>query len=233
MTWLQGASVVDLSARGFGQGPFSNFLGVILHVNDAEDGTGDDFYEAAGTPTNPDSVVPNFQVYKDGTVHQYLPFDWQPWAQENGNANYAAIETAGLPTEPLTSQQITAIATILTAYKTQMGMSLTLANAPGQKGLGTHEMGGAAWGGHPCPGDIRTAQRQQILTLASQGVPVPFDAAEQQYLAQMKADILAAINHATGLIINGDGIPPAVPDSKNTHPNNLRFIRADVRGGTE
>jgi hypothetical protein len=59
------------------------------------------------------------------------------------------------------------IAKILRVYHDEHGMVLQLANKPGEKGFGTHEMGGVAWGGHPCPGAIRAAQRSQILALAS------------------------------------------------------------------
>jgi hypothetical protein len=166
-TWLPGAKVVNLSSRR-GNGPFTatrNFLGVILHVNESENGTSDSFF-AEGPPGNPKYVTPNFQVYKDGSIHQYLPFNWQPWCQIAGNYHYAAIETAGLHSEALTEAQCRSIGHILAYYAREMHMALALANAPGQKGLGTHAMGGAAWGGHPCPGTIRAGQRQHLLNWA-------------------------------------------------------------------
>jgi N-acetylmuramoyl-L-alanine amidase len=163
-TWLHDAQVVDLrNIRG--NGPFHTFLGVILHVNADEDGTSDSFF-AAGPSVNPDSVTPNFQVYKDGSIHQYLPFDWEPWAQVDGNFNYAAIETAGQPDEALTKAQLRSCALIVSTYHAGMGLHLQVADTPGDKGLGTHKMGGAAWGGHSCPGEIRTGQRKKILSLA-------------------------------------------------------------------
>lgn len=167
--WLTGAHVADYS--GFkGNGPFGNngsFLGVVLHVNVAENGTSDSFFKAR-PPTNPDDVCPNFQVYKSaasGGIHQYLPFNWQPWCQADGNYHYAAIETAGMPDEPLTQYQLEAIASILAVYHDEMGMPLQLANSAGQPGFGIHSMGGQAWGGHTCPGTIRANQRQAILDL--------------------------------------------------------------------
>lgn len=168
MTWLPGASVVDLSGSR-GNGPFQTCLGVVLHVNDDENGTSDDFYR-----TNVKQVTPNFQVYKDGTVHQYLPINWQPWCQVNGNFNYAAIETAGLPGEPLTAAQIAACGRILAAYHAELGVQLVTAEQPSQPGLGWHGMGGADWGGHTsCPGDIRKAQRAAILQAAAGADPSP------------------------------------------------------------
>ena len=169
--WLHDADVVDLHHRR-GNGPFGTFLGVVLHVNVDDDGTSDSFF-AAGPPTNKDLVTPNFQVYKDGSIHQYLPFDWQPWAQIDGNFNYAAIETAGLPDQTLTDAQLRSCARILAAYHAGMGMRLQVADSPGDHGLGTHQMGGAAWGGHSCPGQARAGQRAQILSLAGGGGPVP------------------------------------------------------------
>jgi hypothetical protein len=168
-TWLHDAQIVDLHHRR-GNGPFNTFLGVVLHVNDDDNGTTDSWY-ASGPPTNKNLVTPNFQVYKDGSIHQYLPFDWQPWAQIDGNTHYAAIETAGLPGQSLTDAQLHSCARILAAYQAGMGMHLQVADSPGERGLGTHQMGGAAWGGHPCPGQIRAGQREQILSLAGGGPP--------------------------------------------------------------
>lgn len=169
--WLAGAKVVDLHGWR-GNGPFGatghRFYGVILHVNVDEHGTSDAFFKS-----NPGDVTPNFQVYKDGSVHQYLPFDWQPWCQIAGNFNYAAIETAGMPDEALTVQQCTSIAKILKTYHDEMGMVLQIANRPGERGLGTHQMGGIAWGGHSCPGSVRASQRSHLLELARGNKPTP------------------------------------------------------------
>ena len=162
-TWLLGAKVRDLSKQGIGNGPFQTFLGVILHVNVDENGTPITYWG----PGNSGQVCPNFQVYKDGSVDQLLPFNWQPWCQVDGNYNYAAIETAGLPSEPLTDAQMASIAKILAIYRDEHGMAMQVANKPGQKGFGIHSMGGQAWGGHSCPGTLRANQRQQILDLAS------------------------------------------------------------------
>jgi hypothetical protein len=161
-TWLPGAHVVDLSGSR-GNGPFSDFLGVCLHVNVDENGTSDSYFES-----NPGEVTPNFQVYKSaaaGGIHQFLPFNWQPWCQIDGNFNYAAIETAGMPGEALTDYQMHAIASILAVYHAEHGMALHVTDNPGSSGFITHQAGGEAWGGHSCPGPIRAAQRQAIIDL--------------------------------------------------------------------
>jgi hypothetical protein len=51
------------------------------------------------------------------------------------------------------------------------GWPYQLANRPGERGFGVHYMGGAAWGGHPCPEALRAAQRPRILSLAAGGIP--------------------------------------------------------------
>jgi len=177
--WLAGANHRDLTGLGHHNGPFTTFLGVVLHVNvsgKTSQGTSPDWYAAGG---GPDEVCPNFQVMRDGTIWQLLPMNVQPWTQADGNFNYASIETGGDPDMPLTDAQLTSCALIVKAYHDQMGMLLQIANQPGQRGLGIHSMGGQAWGGHSCPGAIRAAQRTQILALANgtnqQEEDVPLD----------------------------------------------------------
>lgn len=170
--WLPGAHRVDLSAD-HGYGPFhvGGFMGVVLHVNVAEHGTSDDFFRH-----NAASVCPNFEVYKseaEGGIHQYLPLNWRPWCQVDGNQKWAAIETAGMPNEPLTGFQIQAIARILAAYHNRHAMPLQVTDSVNTAGFGTHSMGGPAWGGHSCPGTIRAGQRPAILAAAKAMIAAP------------------------------------------------------------
>lgn len=165
-TWLSGAKHRDLTNLGHHNGKFAPFLGVVLHVNVSgkkSQGTSPDWYAAGG---GPDQVCPNFQVMRDGTIWQLLPMDVQPWTQAAGNGNYASIETGGDPDEPLTPAQVRSCGLIIRAYHEKYGMPLRLANAPGQRGFGTHSMGGQSWGGHSCPGSIRAKQRNDILAVA-------------------------------------------------------------------
>lgn len=158
--WLPGARVVNLSG-GKGYGPFGGlFLGVVAHVNQSVGDLADFFTRSL-------NVCPNFQVYLDGSIDQYLPLDWQPWCQSDGNRQYAAIESEGYNTDPWTDAQLNSIGRILGAYRDQLGMTMLVANQPGQPGLGWHGMGGAAWGNHPdCPGLPRRAQLMAALVNA-------------------------------------------------------------------
>lgn len=99
---------------------------------------------------------------KAGVVKQYQTFDRDSWAQEAGNDAYLSAETEGYPGEPLTRPQLAELA----RFHRWSRLANRIADAPGQAGIGTHSMGGAAWGHPQCPGTIRAAQRFQILTPA-------------------------------------------------------------------
>jgi len=98
-------------------------------------------------------------VSKKGLVEQYLPADKEPWAQVGGNGFGTAWEVEGYPSEPMTDAQLQALARI----HIWLGSPDTITDSVSGHGIGTHSMGGAAWGGHECPGAIRAKQRQAIL----------------------------------------------------------------------
>ena len=130
-------------------------LGWVLHV---QQGNGSP-YNVFATAVTPNRRFSHYWIGKDGSVEQYQTRDRQAWAQAAGNATYYSVETEGFVTEPLTSAQIASLAEL----HISLSIPDTLANAPGERGIGTHAMGGIPWGDHPCPGDIRTAQRNDIL----------------------------------------------------------------------
>lgn len=103
-------------------------------------------------------------IGKDGRVEQYAPLQYKPWAQSAGNSTYWAVETEGFPDEPLTDAQIDSLA----RWHIYSGSPDQIANEPGQRGIGTHVMGGVDWGNHECPGRIRAGQRQAILDRVAQ-----------------------------------------------------------------
>lgn len=177
MGWMPGATRRDVGAPGqppnygvFSNGPMHSYTGVVLHVNDSQ---GDQITSINGDSLY-DWIIGNhgmschFQVSQTGGIEQYIDTAFSSWCQEDGNDDYLSIETEGLPTEPLTAAQVTACAQIMAYANTQHGIPLLLADRPGWRGLGWHGMGGAAWGGHTsCPGDLRKAQRAQILAAAA------------------------------------------------------------------
>ncbi len=122
-----------------------------------------------------------FSIGRDGHIHQYGPVGqgWAAWTQAGGNFSWIGIEDEDQtnPRIPLAGAQLAAFAQILEACSAHAGFPLQTTEDPGGKGLGWHGMGGAAWGGHPdCPGDVRKAQRPEIIRLAEairSGPPAP------------------------------------------------------------
>jgi len=115
-------------------------------------------------------------IAKDGSAEQYQSLDMKPWAQGTGNGQYHAFEVEGYPKEPYTAAQINTLA----VWHNFLGTPDTLALAPGQRGVGTHYMGGAAWGGHTCPDPVagagpRSKQRAAITAraIALRTTPTP------------------------------------------------------------
>ena len=99
-------------------------------------------------------------VSKTGVVEQYVSALREPWAQVDGNSWGTAWEFEGFPDEAMTAAQIDAAARI----HIWLDADDTIADSPSSSGgIGTHQMGGAAWGGHACPGVVRAPQRADIL----------------------------------------------------------------------
>jgi hypothetical protein len=113
-----------------------------------------------------------FGVDQQGAIHQFGPLGagWAAWAQAAGNRAWYSVEMAddGDPANPLTAAQITAGAQLLELLSRFAGFPLQITDDPvNGRGLITHGDGGAAWGNHPdCPGNVRKAQRPQIIALA-------------------------------------------------------------------
>jgi peptidoglycan hydrolase-like protein with peptidoglycan-binding domain len=166
--WLQGPVVIGhlLTPNRYSSG-FGTGRGVVMHTEDGyETGT-------VSTFMNPASQVSAFfSIAQDGSCHQYLPVGkgMVAWSQAAGNEAWRGIEDEDRthPSIPFTSAQITAFAQILEACSAYDGFPLQITDDPvNGHGLITHGDGGVAWGDHPdCPGDVRKAQRPQIIALA-------------------------------------------------------------------
>jgi N-acetylmuramoyl-L-alanine amidase len=122
-----------------------------------------------------------FGVAQGGLIWQFGPVGkgWEAWAQVAGNLEWYSIEHAdnGHTTTPLTSQQVTASAQLVECLSAFAGFPLQVTDSVTGHGYGTHVMGGAAWGGHTCPGPgPRAGQRDDIIALAKKiraGDPPP------------------------------------------------------------
>jgi hypothetical protein len=115
----------------------------------------------------------HFGIDQAGNIHQFGPVGkgWIAWAQEAGNDAWYSIEHAdnGSTANPLTTQQVTASAQLVEVLSRFAGFPLQVTDSVNGTGYGTHVMGGAAWGGHTCPGPgPRAVQRSNIINLAKQ-----------------------------------------------------------------
>jgi hypothetical protein len=146
-------------------GPMTQHLGLVLHVQQGDNS----LYSYFNEPTS--QVSSHFWVAKTGAVEQYVDTELTAWAEAAGNGTYLSVETEGWDYQPLTTEQITALAGLLRWCHDQYQIPLATADTPGQPGLAWHGMGGAAWGNHPdCPGTLRLASRPAIIQYASGAV---------------------------------------------------------------
>lgn len=144
-------------------GPLTAQLGAVMHVTTNHG----DPYNYFDDPNH--AASSHFWIADDGSLKQYVDTDFASWAQAGGNHEYVSVETSGTPDQPMTSQQVATFAELYHWGHHQHGWPYQLADTPGTSGLGWHGMGGAAWGGHfDCPGDLRKAQRGQVIDRASQ-----------------------------------------------------------------
>ena len=152
--------------------------------------------------TSPGRKFSHLWIGKDGRAEQYAPLDYTSWAQGAGNADWWSVETEGYPTEQLTDAQLHTLA----AWHVWSLTPDELAATPSGYGIGTHAMGGAAWGGHTCPDPTaglpgpRSRQRPAILAAAQtirSGGDMPITDADAQKIA----------GAVWALSINGDPTP--------------------------
>lgn len=170
--------------------------GLCLHVQD-------DNTSPYGWFNQPSSQASSdFWVSKTGVIEQYVNtgVDYA-WAQAAGNPYYASVETEGHPNEPLTAAQVEGVARIYAWGHAEFGWPLIVVDSTTAHGLTWHGVGGRSWGGHTgCPGDLRKAQRADIMTLAKELVapPAPHRTVSVSHMvAAMKADTAGPQGHVT------------------------------------
>jgi hypothetical protein len=147
----------------------------------------------------------HFGVSQTGEIWQFGPVNgWKAWHAAEGNPRWFGCEFAddGQPSNPLTQAQITAGAQLLELLsRDNVGrFPMQISDSPGTEGLGWHGMGGAAFGGHlACPGDIRKAQRPQIIALAvaiRQDTPAPGQNWSETMIANLPTLVQGAADKA-------------------------------------
>lgn len=226
-------------------GPFTAApVGWVLHV---VVGDGSPF-ETFSRSKSPNRRFSHLWVAKDGRVEQYAPLTHKSWAQGDGNAGYWSVETEGMPTEPLTGPQVDALA----AWHAWSGTADLVATRPGDRGIGTHYLGGRAWGGHSCPDPEgqegrgpRSRQRADIIARAvrarQQGGPVApvakvdLTVEALQAIGRASADAISSINAVyppldeEGARVLPDGRhATSIPDALEELLIGVRALRAEV-----
>ena len=132
--------------------PTSAVMGLISHtmVNNLADA------DALFTPgPRGDGDSAHFGTAQDGTVFQWVQLGVIAEHAKAANDHWYAVENADdkNPNNPYTDAQLSRIAQILelTSRPEYGHFALQVTDSPNKEGLGTHNMGGAAWGGHSCP----------------------------------------------------------------------------------
>lgn len=167
--WLTGPIAISrhMTPNRYDSGFAARARGVVQHTEDG--------FEAGTLATfmDPGSQVSAFfSIGEDGTAHQYLPagHGYVAWAQADGNPKWYSIECEDKLRSgtPMTDSQLTVFAQVYSALAERDGFGYAVTDDPsGGRGLITHGDGGSAWGGHPdCPGQVRRAQRPEILARA-------------------------------------------------------------------
>lgn len=128
------------------------------------------------------SASAHFGIGVDGTIWQFVDTDHMANAQGGGNPDYFSVEHVGYGGDELTESQVQALAWLFRYLSDLYSFPLSLANQPGQSGLGYHSMG-ADWGHPLCPGQKIIDQREQVVDLAQ-------EAAERVHLAEMRHERL-------------------------------------------
>lgn len=162
--WMPEAARIPLE-RNFVPGERDAQRGLVLHVQEGEGS----LYERFNTPGIKTSS--HFWVSRDGETEQYVSVLDRAWAQVEGNGGWASVETSGFATRPLTEAQVDAVARIYAWGSGAHGWPPAVSERPDQPGLGAHAMGGAAWGGHECPGALRAGQRGEIIRRVRERLP--------------------------------------------------------------
>lgn len=169
--YLPGAAWRPISYRA-ASGTFAagKPLGYMPHV---QVGNGS-LFNFFNSKVSPNRLFSTAWIRKDGYSEQYCELNRIPWAQGSGNPLYHAFECEGNVNEPYTPQQINTLAT----WHNFLGTPDVVLTGPTGRGISAHRLGGAAWGGHSCPGDVRLAQRSAIIARArvlrgSKSAPLP------------------------------------------------------------
>lgn len=106
-----------------------------------------------------------------GQVAQMKDTAYIAWCERAGSKLWRSIELAGYASETPTPWQVECAAYILVEMHQVYGVPLTVADHPGERGLGHHSMDrewlGEEWGHEACPGARTINVKAAIVALAN------------------------------------------------------------------
>lgn len=108
----------------------------------------------------------HFGTSREGSLEQWIDTKDRAWAQAAGNRTWISVENEGKVPQALTDKQLERVAQVFAWLVRTYKIPYQVSHSPTTKGLGYHRMGGAAWGGHSCPGDAIIHQLQKIVDRA-------------------------------------------------------------------
>lgn len=184
--WAVGPQARRLLPTDMG-GQLIESRGLVLHV---QEGDGDPWTWFDRPDVKGSS---HWWVSRTGELVQYVPATRAAWTQAAGNASWHSVETEGYARDPLSQAQLATLGELYRWGAAWWGWAWALAASPSGRGLGTHEMGGVAWGGHACPGPVRAGQRAVVLALAQRQAPPQTEEDDVD-----EADLRAVLNEGTG-----------------------------------
>ena len=164
--WVDGVTHHRSPNENTGMAVPSGVLGVVMHTMVGNLPGTDSLF------LNPRAEVSaHFGIAQDGKIIQWVNIRGGiAWHVAAGNSSWYGIEHAdnGKPANLLTEAQINASAQLveLLSRHSVGRFALQVSNSTDTEGYGTHSMGGAAWGGHACPGSTRAAQRGEVIRRA-------------------------------------------------------------------
>jgi N-acetylmuramoyl-L-alanine amidase len=219
--------------------PTSAVMGLISHTMVGNlPGT-----DALFTPPNGNGNSAHFGTAQNGDVIQWVPLGVVAEHAVEGNDHWYAVENAddGDPNNAYTDAQLSRIAQILELTSRQEfgRFAMQVTDSPNTEGLGTHHMGGTAFGGHTCPdadrnpNHTRSQARAEIVRRAKiirdqgqypalpQPIPVP----------PVKPTAPGAFDEAHLSHVFGHGTTPAEHDAWLAYFQNLKAwstVHADL-----
>ena len=176
MAYMPGATLVLTVAAGNFSPEVTKKIGTVTHVVVGTASSAIAEFETAGTQLSAHFVIagPDDPHYGDGQIIQMLDTDVVCYAQGAGNwapTSYIAKEFGGLPTTPMSANQLEASAQIDAWASKVHGFPLVGIVSHGTTGCTTHcNPNGTpdpAWGNHVCPGPIRLAQVPGVIARAN------------------------------------------------------------------